>query len=1347
MIEVDSFSRKMPAPTRNTVMPQAILQSSVMAKQEEETPVIIRQVGQTTGGDDFLARFTEVIMFGGAMLAIWTGLLGIAFSDDATNWNYLILFIGGFVSAGIALAMVEFHGRKNENVLMPSQNYILGVSFFFMAVGLLWGIRFIAGWLTFEEPLGTFSAFGAKTALEGDWVPNANLIYAQTAGAIVLVLGQIRLLHRYSGELTFSWTVAASIPLALLLVGVGPWIDYSNSVVSYELGSAIVLLTSLAMWVSIQSNKSITFTAIASVCGIIPLIYELMNENAPADGVGGALSLMVFIIIIQGYLATSPKLNQKLMERTSFILIGEVVLAMLVANNFDANAILGPIRMSDTAFADTLTLPVILWFVTLAAYFPAVHANRVPAMPIGLAFALWTLNGDEAILPWITAVLMVVYMLFFAKVTRKWVANFTISALSIAYLISDLLGYGIDAPEVNLVIAISLIAIAWTALRMGKIDIQYALQSLVCVAITDTILNSEYWVTGWAITAFLLFVVFDKMRTVAEDDFIERRNATLSLITTMFFTLGLILTGKMNIPYTNDLLSGASIEFVLLGVLVYVLFFSVRKIELDFGELLHFVLSSSTSQWKYSSEHNAWVKSEGDDEESLPTKWGELARFSLIFSLISITVGFATINTSGGTVSIILPLLLALPIGLLLHQVMAMDSISSYTRFIGAVHLLFIALFSAPMLDELQRGASDAIVIQSGLLHDILFLAAPLIVNALIIKRGLDEEGLNRTADNLMMGTLLLLGCFDASGGLLFLTMFGLVAYQSLKYRLGVLTVAPLVFVFTLANDLFGLEAGLMDRIFDGLGNHPSYYLEERVLWFGRFTGFLTAAYMLTALAISLTDVKNEEREIKMPWVMPFVWFLFAMWASLPDAAWLPLVLVTFAVLNAWYRGDVHWMTGLSIATLVSWIIGFSDALDTLNGEIFSLSMFYGGLQVTILAYLASQGKLTINHLNVGEEEEEALKKKLSTELRYISLGALLLSFDAFNGLGMLIASIWATFDVVKNGEKISLLFLPLLHGLTLGNVLYQFDVADESMREILVGILLGIEGVVLLGLSIKEDTLYDLGIFTWDSNDEFFEFVERLGIAGTLSAIVGVWYGFSSQAELAFILLTVLLASLAITGFNEKYHNVRWRRALGVYGSMLSGLMFYTLVDNDLYANLTIVGLGLLALGYGFVYLQFRSSIQPLLQQQMNQQGSIPQMINTNDESFDVEDETSIEDDEVEPALTPSSEDEFEEEDDSTSLQKKNRRKNCSKDGCNALAFRNTEFCLRHQEKMQSTAVQQTFVPETLIETTQGFALRLPPGTADQIIRSIELTPHDGFKPVLELNAFGKLQLHFEPE
>jgi len=176
------------------------------------------------------------------------------------------------------------------------------------------------------------------------------------------------------------------------------------------------------------------------------------------------------------------------------------------------------------------------------------------------------------------------------------------------------------------------------------------------------------------------------------------------------------------------------------------------------------------------------------------------------------------------------------------------------------------------------------------------------------------------------------------------------------------------------------------------------------------------------------------------------------------------------------------------------------------------------------------------------------------------------------------------------------------------------------------------------------------------------------------------------------------------------------------------------------LYANLTIVGLGLLALGYGFVYLQFRSNIQPLIQQQMNQQSSIPQMINTLDVA-------SIENDDVEAVLSPSSEGDLDKEDEPTTSQESEHRKNCSKDGCDAFVFQSTEYCQQHQETVDSTAGQQTIIPERLIETTQGFALRLPPGTADQIIRSIELTPHDGFKPILELNAFGKLQLHFEPK
>ena len=91
-------------------------------------------------------------------------------------------------------------------------------------------------------------------------------------------------------------------------------------------------------------------------------------------------------------------------------------------------------------------------------------------MPIGLAFSLWTLNGNEAIIPWILSLIMISYMLFFAEATRKWVANFTMSALSFSYLFSDQIGYGVDQVEMDVAIAIGIVIVAEAARRLEKIQ-------------------------------------------------------------------------------------------------------------------------------------------------------------------------------------------------------------------------------------------------------------------------------------------------------------------------------------------------------------------------------------------------------------------------------------------------------------------------------------------------------------------------------------------------------------------------------------------------------------------------------------------------------------------------------------------------------------------------------------------------------------------------------------------------------------------------------------------------------------------------------------------------------------
>ena len=88
-----------------------------------------------------------------------------------------------------------------------------------------------------------------------------------------------------------------------MLVGVGTWIEWAEYEVSYPLGTAIVGLCGLAMYSALMSNKSINFAVVSVVSGIIPIIYEILNENAPSRRRRWSAFLLIFIIIIQGYLA------------------------------------------------------------------------------------------------------------------------------------------------------------------------------------------------------------------------------------------------------------------------------------------------------------------------------------------------------------------------------------------------------------------------------------------------------------------------------------------------------------------------------------------------------------------------------------------------------------------------------------------------------------------------------------------------------------------------------------------------------------------------------------------------------------------------------------------------------------------------------------------------------------------------------------------------------------------------------------------------------------------------------------------------------------------------------------
>jgi hypothetical protein len=811
------------------------------------------------------------------------------------------------------------------------------------------------------------------------------------------------------------------------------------------------------------------------------------------------------------------------------------------------------------------------------------------------------------------------------------------------------------------------------------------------------------------------------MLKARDGDDMEKRNATLALLSSLTLSSILLLLGKLELPdsFRPESLNNLSIEFMLLGLLVYALFNSVRDVELDFGKLLDIIAVNAAGSYSYDAETNAWYLKDEADKATEMRSYGTIARPSLAFALLAISIGISTLDPSVLLESYFAVGLYLLPVSLLIYEVYKMDIISSESRALGTLWLLIIAGASMPLMTEARMDHVDGLF-KAGIVWDLVFLLTPVAVHGIITKRGLDRDVLNRSADQVMLGGLLALGMLDQSGGLLFLTMYGLVGYTAFKYRHHVLScLAPLAFISMYWLEDHGLAHNLLDSILSNVETSTS----PDILWFSEVTGLIVGLHMMFILSASLfdirSDIKNDEIvENPYPWVIPAIWFLFSVAAVLPTASWLPLIAVIFGIVNSWIRGDLTLIPMFSVALIFSFMIGFSDGLDDFSGTVFGASMLWSGIAIFGLWLSEQRGIL---HMNVKEGTKSfEMELPLEAQLRFLSMASLLLSFNVFGGVGMIAASAWATQDAFQKGNKISILFLPLLHGLTVGNELSTFEVLDESMRGILVGAVFFIEGGALIIYSSKTDQIYDSKMFEWESDEEFFSFVEYMGFAGVISALTGVIYALGEeQTKLALFITTALLTALAITGFDSKHSHVRWRRALGVYGSMITLIVLFNQIDDTIFKSLTIVLMGLLALGYGFIYQQRRHTID----------------VRDTEEIHELS--TWIEEAEVKPA--------------STGLMAK--AESVVDDDIVEEITEKVEIVTKKAEKVAKAIpvpkpVKASPVEdEGFIETLQTFDVRMPPQAIEQIKRTIAMTPHEGFNPVVRVNMLGQIVLDFEPK
>jgi hypothetical protein len=433
-----------------------------------------------------------------------------------------------------------------------------------------------------------------------------------------------------------------------------------------------------------------------------------------------------------------------------------------------------------------------------------------------------------------------------------------------------------------------------------------------------------------------------------------------------------------------------------------------------------------------------------------------------------------------------------------------------------------------------------------------------------------------------------------------------------------------------------------------------------------------------------------------------------------------------YLIINSWTSGKIESLSALHLGLAISLLIGMGieDVFETFE-RAFSWSVLLTACSA--LTFVTMNDKdLLFKYASQedGKEISSAKREEIVNSLYIITYVSFILSFDALLGIGTLAGAILLTRDILLKGYSNALFFVPAIHALALANLIIQLDI-DSIDIGIPIGIFLMLEGLGISWLSLQNDKMYELEFFEWEDDNLFLDFLDRLGMAGVLSALAGIFFVFGEidQWTFAWMLTTVILIAVGIQGYAPDYE-ARWRRLFGGYGSILSFVAFSMEVESETMQALSFVGVGLIALGWGFLTMQRLDDDDGIYEVDENQpQDSIPtpQQASLLDRGQkkaeevpeDIEDEVEEDiEDEVEEVL------EIVEE-----------------------KFKGIPEPVTRQSEEVPKVVEQVLLPmPDTIETSHGFEIRLPPGKLEAVLKSIDSTPHEGYKPVIGFNSNGQI-------
>ena len=1371
----------MPAPRRPGLLQQTVPANSVYTTPgalvdgapAEARPVTMTRPGAPVSQSELdMMKVSQTVMMAFGFLTIWGGVFMIAYDENATNTNMLVVFLAGLASFAATIGVIETQSRKNGGQLYDLHNYFLGIAFFFSTIAAMWGARYA---MAFATGALEMSLFGDPAAYaNSDWAPNATGIYAQTLAVVGVSALHLQLLNRYEGEKSFGYGVATYAPMVVLLGGVGPWIRWSENVVSYELGISMLVLTVVAMEMAVRSNRSMNFTIVAFVAGLMPALYEVLNTNAPPGGEGGALSLMVFIVALQGFYASREDLSKEVMERASAYLIAQVVLVIFLTRGLDLNLILGPLNVVEQPeLQPFLSIPVMLWCTVLLAYFPAVLANRVPWMPIGLALALPLMPMDGSTIPWVLAAAMIPYMVFISKVARPWVVNATLVLAAGAYLLTDIMGYLVGSEPldtfgghgVHLVLPWLLVMVAEFGRRNDRLQTTTSLAMLTSVLLSRAFWDPE-WFVPWVFILYMLGITVSKVQRTPNPTLAQRKDITYSMFFAGAAAAFFGVSGGLTFPSAemNEALQpyGFGAPYLALSLVFYATSKFTGKHELSLFGVGRGVFGVASAGPRYDKESNTWVTEEPKPMTYDDNEWSPLERASLITSFVLFSCSIVALDSIALLENPMWVALMIIPVAMLVKEINDMEVISSRTRSTGVWLLLLMSLPLTVKLVIAKDAAAqldNGTVLATGVLFDLIVLSGPLAVNAIINRRGIDVSAIKRSADVEAYIGLILLAMLDASGGLLFLTLTGFVAVKTLQHKV-YLTGMLVPLAFLLQGDNWVNQAGLaktmLDQFPSSMAESLSGFTDVGV--FVGLSSLMVATHMVFALGVM---EREKNTDTYLPSFLALGWLGLACVSLIPNGAYLPTFATVVVMIFTWQHGRAQYLPPLLGVLFFSmaFSIGFSNAGAGMDSsEIWSLSALATGIVGSLLHGL--HGRDMLFRESTDDTDENMRRDDTASLLLQMASVAFLLAFDVTFGVGPVLGAAMYAKASLDAGRANQLILFPVLSSFAVFNALGQLGMDEGNLRTMSTGALLIAQGLFMTFMTNREDEIYDSKTFDWPNDDDFFAFMDRMGMTATLYTLVGGAMAFAEfNASVAFLVATVYLVSVGIQGFSET-GSVKWRRSIGGYGSILTAIMFGTTVENTTYRGLAVMMTGVIALGFTFLYMQRTggggtqitdgpvdgaSMGVPLAQAHATATttGAMPTTASASSANEPARDEPA----DVKAGQRAAAED-FEVLPDEDDDQVEETEVEATAADAPSLHERKKQKLAQAKQGTWREPAAPVAVPaptKQVLMTEHGLGVELPEGTLENILLALKNTPHAGYTPVLSFGSGGQIMLNFE--